>query len=151
VPIPAGAIKRDAAARVSRGGWGYGVVVAPGVVGAAFLIQASLADRRIAERQQTTWGTIDSHEPGNHNRYGYSFEVNERRLTGWAIPKGNDHFAIGQRVTVFYDPSNPSRSQLEDFSRSGEDALAPVPLLLVGTAAALVLVHRFKIRRNRIL
>ena len=88
-------------------------------------------ESRIAGRQQTTSGIVTTHEPANHNRYGYKFEVDGKVYTGWQSPK-DDELAIGKQVIVFYDPQSPSRNSLIDFHDLSTSSLGPVPMLLFG-------------------
>jgi Protein of unknown function (DUF3592) len=114
--------------------WWNLLVVLPWLLGLAFLIQESRTESRIAARQQTTSGIVTAHEPANHNRYGYKFEVNDKTYTGWQSP-GNAELSIGKQVIVFYDPQNPSRSALTDFHDLSRSSLGPVPMLLFGIGA----------------
>jgi hypothetical protein len=129
----------DAVATRARRAWSYPswwnlLVVLPWVLGIAFLIQQSRTDRQVAGRQQTTSGTITAYDPGNHNQYGYKFEVAGRGYTGWESPK-HDELAVGKEVVVYYDPQNPSRNSLTDFHDLSTTSLGPVPLLLFGIGA----------------
>lgn len=126
--------------------WWNLLVVLPWVVGLTFLIQESRTESQIAGRQQTTSGIVTAHEPANHNRYGYEFEVNGKTFTGWQSP-GNDELAIGKQVIVFYDPQNPSRSALSDFHDLSSSSLGPVPMLLFGIGGVAVFIFY---RRHRI-
>lgn len=44
----------------------------------------------VAAREQTANGVIVSHEPQNHNRYGYKFQVDGGDYTGWETPFKED-------------------------------------------------------------
>jgi hypothetical protein len=107
------------------------------------------ADQITAAREQTAFGQIVSHDPPNHNRFGYQFAVNGRMHTGWAIP-GSD-YQIGQKVLVYYDPLDPDRSQLEDFAENGYRILGPVSFCLLGICGVVVYIclRRRAIRSNR--
>jgi len=112
------------------------------MIGAALHIYQWRVDRAIAQRQQTTWGTIFAHEPHNHNRYGYTFSVNGIFYSGWYSPE-NDEPTVGQRVTVYYDPVDPNTSALEDFGELAFRVLGPVPLEIGGSGViALIIVVR---------
>jgi hypothetical protein len=88
-------------------------------------------DRDIATREQTTEGVITSHEPTNHNRYGYIFHVGGKTFTGWQSPM-KDEFEIGKPVTVYYDPKDPSKNALTEFRDLGTIRFGPVPTVLLG-------------------
>ena len=106
------------------------LIAAPLIIGVTFFTYEWYADRVVARREQTTSGTIVAHEPANHDRYGYTFSVNNQTYSGWQVPHNGDQFAIGQVVTVHYDPLNPNNSALVDFDELSYRALAPVPLLV---------------------
>lgn len=127
--------------------WWNLLVALPWVFGLAFLIQESRTERQIAGRQQTTSGIVTTHDPSNHNRYGYKFEVNGKTYTGWQSP-GNDELAIGKQVIVFYDPQNPSRSALTDFHDLSISSLGPVPMLLFGVGGVAVFIL-YRRRRSK--
>ena len=111
--------------------WWNLFVVLPWALGAIFLILEWKADRDVALREQTAQGLITSHEPSNHNRYGYVFTVNGKTFVGWESPK-NQELDIGKRVVVYYDPQNPSKNALTEFNDLGMTALGPVPTMLFG-------------------
>jgi hypothetical protein len=149
--MPIGNTIDEMAAKTTRAwshpSWWNLLVVLPWVVGVAFLIQEWTTESQIAGRQQTTSGIVTAHEPANHNRYGYKFEVNGKTYTGWQTP-GNDELAIGKQVTVFYDPRNPIRSALTDFHDLSISSLGPVPTLLfgIGGVAIFILYRRRRIK-----
>jgi hypothetical protein len=132
----------------SHPSWWNLLVVLPWVLGLAFLIQEARTESQIAGRQQTTSGMVTAHEPSNHNRYGYRFQVNGKTYDGWQSP-GNDELAIGKQVIVFYDPQNPTRSALTDFHDLSISSLGPVPMLLfgIGGVALFILNKRRRIKR----
>ncbi len=126
----------------NRPSWWNLLVALPWALGLAFLIQESRTESQIAGRQQATSGIVTAHEPSNHNRYGYKFDVAGRAYTGWQSPK-DDELAIGKQVIVFYDPQNPSKNSLTDFHNSSTSSLGPVPMLLFGIGAvALFILYR---------
>ena len=130
----------------SRPSWWNLLVVLPWALGLVFLIHESTIDSQIAGRQQTASGIVTAHEPANHNRYGYKFQVNGKSYTGWESPTGSE-LAIGKQVTVFYDPQNPSRSALTDFHDVRTSVLGPVPMLLFGIGAVAAYIF-YKRRRS---
>lgn len=126
--------------------WWNLLVILPWVLGLAFLIHEWRTDSQVAGRQQTASGIVTAHEPANHNRYGYKFEVDGKSYTGWESPKGSE-LAIGKQVIVFYDPQNPSRNALTDFHDVSTSVLGPVPTLLFGIGAVTAFIF-YKRRRG---
>jgi len=125
--------------------WWNLLVVLPWTIGLIFLVHEWKADRAIAERQQTTHGTITAHVPANHNRYGYIFSVDGKSYTGWESPKGNE-LEVGKLVRVYYDPIDPNKNALTDFAEMSSQNLGPVPLLMFGIGAVALFIFR---RRRR--
>ena len=119
--------------------WWSLFIVTPWLIGAALGIYDWHRDRVIAQRQQTTLGTILTHEPGNHNRYGYNFSVSDKPYSGWYSP-GNNEPTIGQRVTVYYDPIDPNTSALDDFGELALRELGPVPAEIGGSVFVIVVI-----------
>jgi hypothetical protein len=122
-----------------RPSWWNLLVALPWALGLVFLIKEWRTDSHIATRQQTTSGIVTAHEPVNHDRYGYRFEVDGKAYTGWQIPKDSE-LAIGQQVIVFYDPENPSANSLTDFHDLSISSLGPVPMLMFGIGAVAVFI-----------
>jgi hypothetical protein len=118
------------------------LIAAPFMIGAMFCIYAWYADRVIARRQQITFGTIFAHEPANHDRYGYTFNVDQKIYSGWQVPYDNEQFTVGQVVTVHYDPLDPNNSALVDYNESSFRALGPAPLLVAGMFVAVFMFLR---------
>lgn len=114
--------------------WWYLLFGLPFSLGALLLINQSIADREVAARQQLASATITSHEPSNHNRYGYHFSVNGQSFSGWESPRGSEP-VIGQRVSVYYDPKDPSTNALTDFNERADEILGPVPCWYLALAA----------------
>jgi hypothetical protein len=120
---------------------------------AAFVILALCefrADQITATREQIAFGQIVSHDPPNHNQFGYQFGVNGRIYTGWAIPSTRD-YRIGQQVLVYYDPMDPNKSALADFADSGNRIVGPVSFCLFGILVVFlyIFLRRRAIRSNR--
>lgn len=102
--------------------------------------------RAVAARQQTASGTIVAHEPSNHDRYGYTFSVNQKTYSGWQVPYDDVQFTVGQVVTVHYDPLDPNNSALVDFSEF--DGLDGPVLLLFGALPFVLLIEFLRRRGN---
>jgi hypothetical protein len=99
--------------------WGRLQYLVLALCGAIFSMTGARVDRELSLREKATFGTILLHEPRNHNRYGYKFEVSGREYSGWESPL-KDEPGIGSTVTVYHDPLNPSESALTDFSERGQ-------------------------------
>jgi hypothetical protein len=125
---------RDAQSRWANPSWWNLLVVLPWTIGVILAVYGWTVDRDIATRQETTQGVITSHEPANHDRYGYVFSVNGKNFSGWGHPRNADQ-EIGKRVVVYYDPRNPNKSAITDFRELSAGSLGPVPFLLIGIAA----------------
>ena len=127
--------------------WRMLIITVPLIIGVTFFTYGWYADRVVARREQTTSGTIVAHEPANHDRYGYTFSVNNQTYSGWQLPYDGDQFAIGQVVTVHYDPLNPNNSALVDYHELSYRALAPVPFMV----AVILFLALFMFERRRAL
>jgi Protein of unknown function (DUF3592) len=82
------------------------------------LLLASQHDKDVASRQAATVGQIVAHEPSNHNRYGYKFQVDGHEYRGWETPLKAEP-KIGQSVTIYYDTRSPDENALTDYAESG--------------------------------
>jgi hypothetical protein len=131
--------------------WWNLVAVLPWALFVIFGLYGLREDQMTAARQKTTCGQIVSHDPPNHNRFGYQFGVNGKMYAGWAIPATRD-YQIGQQVLVYYDPLDPNKSQLADFAENGPRILGPVSFCLFGICgvALYILLRRRAIRSSRV-
>ena len=118
----------------------YLLVLTPWILGSTFLISSWKQYSEAGQREHTAKGTIVSHEPSNHNRYGYRFEVDGRTYEGSQIPLRNEP-TLGQSVVVYYDSADPTRSALTPLRNVGDSLLGPALAILVlsGIIALLVL------------
>jgi hypothetical protein len=123
-----------------RPSWWMLLITSPWLIGAAICLHEWRTDRTIALRQQTTFGMILTHEPANHDRYGYAFSINGKSYRGWHTPYGSDQPAVGQAVTVYYDPLNPNTSALVDYGELALRRLGPVPFTLGGSGLFALLI-----------
>jgi len=125
--------------------WAY-LILAPWVIGAVFMTYQSRHLDHVAGRQRTVEGTIVSHEPQNHDRYIYEFNVGGRVYQGWDSPPSRP-LTLGEKVQVYYDPTDPETNALEDFAELSLNAFGPVPLIVFAILGVLGTI--FTIRRRR--
>ncbi len=108
-------------------------------------------DATVAARQQSAMGTISSHEPQNHNRYGYRFRVEATYYSGWETPLKAEP-KIGQSVKVYFDSQNPAENSLTDFAELAAAWRGRAIVLFIMCAAfasaVLALDHRAKSRSS---
>jgi hypothetical protein len=64
---------------------------------------------RLLKEATQAQGVVTLREPQNHNLAHYEFEANGKRYSG----TGQGGGAVGQNVTVFYLPDDPTFSMLE--------------------------------------
>jgi uncharacterized protein DUF3592 len=111
----------------------YLLVLLPFILGSVVLMSFSHDYSEVASRQQVTAGIIVRHEPSNHNRYGYTFQVNGREYSGWETPLREEP-GIGQSVRVYYDPLNPAENALTDYTGRSSRMLGPAVGILIFSA-----------------
>jgi uncharacterized protein DUF3592 len=115
-------------------------------VAVTFWVYPWYKDRAVAARQQLASGTIVAHEPSNHDRYGYTFSVNQKTYSGWQVPYNDVTFTVGQVVTVHYDPLDPNNNALVDLTEfDGVEG----PVLLLFAAIPFVVLIEFLRRRAK--
>jgi hypothetical protein len=141
--------KSDTARRPVRLSWWSILLFTPMMLAVVFAVYTAIGNWAIAKRQQTTYGTIVAHEPSNRNRYQYSFSTNGKSYSGWEAPTESP-FAIGQRVLIYYDPTNPAQNALTDFAVFGNRNLIPIPfsLVVIALLPVLIAVNRRRHRAN---
>jgi hypothetical protein len=123
--------QKDRAAAWDNPSWWNAMVLWPLPFVLFFCVHTSISDLKIAQRQRTTVATINSHDPPNHSRYGYVFELNKSQFSGWAYPNDKRSFSIGQTVGVYYDPADPARNSTDDFHAICVGDLFFVPFCLI--------------------
>ena len=124
-----------------RPSWLSLLIVLPWVLLGMFLAYRSSLDRTIATRQQTTYGTITAHQPANHSRYGYAFTVGKATYHGWEIPQKRE-YSIGEHVLVYYDPTDPTKNALTDFSELSAREFGPLVFIVLASGAVEFIIHR---------
>jgi hypothetical protein len=97
----------------------------PFVIGLMFFLFSPRPYQKAAHRQQTAVGIVKTHDPGNHNQYGYEFSVGGKAYSGSQIP-GNNGYQIGQEVLVYFDPLDPRLNSLTNFSDATENLSGPI-------------------------
>jgi hypothetical protein len=117
----------------------YLIIPIPWVLGAVFFMVSAHNSKEVSLREQVTVGTIILHEPENHNRYGYKFQVAGRPYTGWETPLKKEP-RIGQSVAVHYDPLDPNENALTDFSERSDRALYPAIAILFLSAVFIAVI-----------
>ena len=110
--------------------WRNMLVTFPWVIGLIFFLYGAIADHSIASRERTAYGIIRTHEPENHDRFGYEFSLNGKVYTGWQIP--TTEYEIGQRVLVYYDPRDPTTSSLYSFAGGADQDIGPALFCAAG-------------------
>ena len=121
--------------RVPSAGFSTQLLIIPlffslGVIG---MVVAWHDDRDVASREQSATGVIVSHEPQNHNRYGYRFQIGGRDYARSQTPLKEEP-KIGQSVTIYFDPLNPAENSLTSFADLADTWLARGIVLLVFSA-----------------
>lgn len=142
-------LKEDHVRRWSRPlSWWNLAGLAPVLLLLTLSIHSWWSDAQIAKRQQTTVGTIDWHDPPNHNRYRFAFAVKGRQFTGWVIP-GDHDIVLGQQITVYYDPFDPSENSAYDFGDVNPGGVVFIEFLLLACVIYPLLIYFQRRSRRR--
>ncbi len=130
--------------------WWNLLIILPWAIGIVMFVGECLADLGSAKREMTASGVVTAHEPANHDRYGYIFSVNGKEFRGWQSPAKNE-LEIGEKVLIYYDPLNPNKNSLMEFSDLAMNSVGPVPFMLlgIGTLAWIIRTRRRKYRLGR--
>jgi hypothetical protein len=118
----------------------YLVVLIPVVLGAFFLMNSAQEASEVARRQQVTTGVLVAHKLSNHDRWEYQFQVEAHGYSGLdRVRTGTPR--IGQAVTIYYDPLDPTTNGLVTFKERSDGLLGPMLAILLLSAlfAAVVL------------
>jgi hypothetical protein len=110
------------------------LIAVPWFIGLVFLTYSAISNHLVAKRQQNATGMITAHEPQNHDRYGFEFALNGHKYTGWGRPE-KEKLEMGEVVTIYYDPRNPSKNALKSFEALSLEDFGPIPTLLLGIGA----------------
>ena len=111
--------------------WWNLLICVPWFIGLVFLIYSTISNHIVAKRQQTVTGIITAHEPQNHDRYGFEFALNGQKYSGWGGAE-KEKLEMGEAVTIWYDPRNPSKNALKSFETLSLEDFGPIPTLLLG-------------------
>jgi len=98
-------------------------------------------NRAVAPRQQAIRVTLAEGKPGGHNTYGYryTFSLGENSYGGWEYSSPESPTRIGQQITVYYDPLNPSVNSPERFEYSSNQRMQRIWDHWVGLSLVLLL------------
>jgi hypothetical protein len=94
------------------------------------LLRQALVGEQIAKREQVAEAMITAHKPEDHDRYQHVFTVAGRGFYGWDMPPNHD-FAIGDRITIYYDPANPNRNSMSEFEGAATGTAVPIAFCVV--------------------
>ncbi len=114
-------------------------------------VHNSETDLKIARRQRVEVATVNSHDPPNHDRYGYVFLLNGSRDTGWAYPSDKVTYSLGELIAVYYDPIDPAHNSPDKFEETaGRDLIfAPFCLLVIVGLPTFIFLRRRALRTGR--
>ena len=125
------------------------------VVGVAlpfcFYATQYIQHRLAAAREQTTAGVLTAHEPQNHDRYEFSYVIAGQSFKSWHVGTVNCDqgvLAVGNTVTVYYDPRHPDDAHLCSFNGPLKDERDILVLLCV-FGGFLALVAKSKARPSK--
>jgi hypothetical protein len=111
-------------------------------IAAFFFISSAHGYKEVSLHEKTTMGAIITHQPENHNRYSYRFQVDGQTYDGSETPLKEEP-RIGQFVTVHYNALNPAENSLTAFSERSDKAqatgIAMLCMTVACTAAVLIL------------
>jgi hypothetical protein len=104
----------------------------------------------VAKRQKSTTATIDMHDPPNHDRYRYTFHLDDKRFSGWAYPNDKHDFSINEQIVVYYDPTDPRKNSPSSFLEVSAGDLLLVPFCLLAVAALPLFIFIQRRARTRV-
>jgi hypothetical protein len=115
-----------------------------------FVIHENSKRSEIAKRQSSTIAVVTMHDPPNHDRYGYTFHVSGKTVSGWAYPHDNISYAVGRQVVVYYDPWDPLENSPENYNDIGPGYFAMIAFVLMAfTGVSLQFYFRWRTYRNK--
>jgi hypothetical protein len=90
----------------------------PFLLGLLWTWPSGFEDLHIPGREQPASGVVTAYEPNNHDSCRYQFFAGGREwddIDSCPVHPG----VVGSTVTVYFDPRNPARSELENFGERG--------------------------------
>ncbi len=127
--------------------WWALILALPFAFGLAFLIPESLQDSAIGSRQNMATGKVTAYDPYNHDSCRYTFTAQGRQFT--AIGSCPTHpGVVGAKVPVYFDPADPTKSSLEDFSKVSKRKQGVVFVMIFGVCGVTAFVFLSKLRRR---
>jgi hypothetical protein len=121
----------------------------PLVVGLVVGLYDSRRDAAIGARQESTSGQVIAYEPNNHNSYRYTFTAQGRQFSGISeSPRVSE--TVGAPTPIYFDPLDPRKNSLEDFSmRSHRDrGLVPICTFGICVIPAIILYSKLRVHRR---
>jgi hypothetical protein len=109
------------------------VVLVPFVFGAFFLMNSAQEASEIARRQQVATGVLVAHKMSNHDRWEFRFQVEARGYSGLDRVRGGTP-RIGEAVTIYYDPRDPTTNSLITFEERSNGFRGPALAILLLSA-----------------
>src|ERR1700741_4527426 len=106
-------------------------------------------DAVVAVREQKAEGVVTGGDTSNNDWCPYKFSFQARTFEGFGGWVGEKP-STGQHVTVFFDPTDPETSSLEDYASGGrrERGIAPLCLAVVLTVVLIVVSSKFPPRQH---
>jgi hypothetical protein len=131
--------------------WWNLLILLPVLAWVLWSVHNSMTDLEIAKRQRATVAIISSHDPPNHDRYGYTFFVNKAPYTGWAFPSDKIDYSLGKQIVIHYDPIDPAHNLPESFEEAGVRGLvfAPFYLLIIAGLPLFIFFQRSASSKGR--
>ena len=102
----------------------------------------------VAVRELKAEGVVTGCDPSNHSWCHYKFPFRERTFEGcggWVGEKPS----TGQHVTVFFDPTDPDTSSLEDYASEDRRERGIAPLCWAGVLMVVLIVVSSKFPRRQ--
>lgn len=111
---------RDWKARAKRPpSWWNLLVGLPVACALAFFLCSAISDWDTARREEKVPGTIIAHDPPHRSGYFYAFSVGGKRFEASSTPS-RGKYTLGEAVTVYFDPLDPTRNSLIGFRDSAK-------------------------------
>ena len=125
------------------------IMILYGTLAAAPFAYRAVMDRRLAEREQVTYGIGGlCHESGRgRDTYcDYSFQIGDHRFGG--MSRSDSELAYGQEVQIYYDGQNPRVNSLNGFSAQSWKSECICYGILAFTAISYFLLRKQRVSRE---